>query len=155
MARRETEALISDDASFSSSLSTNNTSSTYRHSSLSLQATPNKLSRKLWLPAKDTECQFKCCHYCRPGLLDRSYLSLNEVASGGISPTAAAGFGFHLQKQRPVALVKHVKNLGLRQFPPKVRNYFSEEGDYKPSFPNEMPAPWIPFTPRPTTRRHP
>jgi hypothetical protein len=71
--------------------------------------------KKSWLPTQ--ECQFKCCHQCRPTSRDRSYLSLNAVADGELPATAIAGFGFHYRKERPVALVKYVKNLGLRPNP--------------------------------------
>jgi hypothetical protein len=82
---------------------------------------PPKLPKKPWLPLKGGECQFKCCHMCRPTCGDRSYLSLNGIANDDIPLTAITGFGFHLMKQRPVALWKHVQNLGLRPNPPPVR----------------------------------
>jgi hypothetical protein len=71
--------------------------------------------KKSWLPTQ--ECQFKCCHRCRPSCRERSYLSLNAVADGELPATAITGFGFHYQKERPVARVEHVKNLGLRPNP--------------------------------------
>jgi hypothetical protein len=74
--------------------------------------------KKPWLPKQ--ECQFRCCHTCRPSLGERTYLSLNGIASGDIPPSAVTGFGFHVQRQRPVAPVQHVKNLGLRVNPPSV-----------------------------------
>lgn len=49
---------------------------------------------------------------------DRSYLSLDGVANGELPATAVTGFGFQYHKQRPVALAKHVRSLGLRQSPP-------------------------------------
>ena len=81
---------------------------------------PARRLSKPWLPAKGGECQFKCCHFCRPTLVDRSFLSLNGIANGDIPPTAITGFGFHLQKKRPIGLVKHVLNLGLRPSAPPV-----------------------------------
>lgn len=75
---------------------------------------------KPWFPLQGGECQFKCCHYCRPSLKERSFLSLNGIANGDIPSTSIMGFGFHLMKQRPVALVEHVKNLGLRPNPTPV-----------------------------------
>lgn len=51
---------------------------------------------------------------------ERSFLSLNGIVNGDIPATAITGFGFHLQRKRPVALVKHVINLGLRPNPPPV-----------------------------------
>jgi hypothetical protein len=71
--------------------------------------------KKSWLPTQ--ECQFKCCHSCRPSFCERSYLSLNAIAKGELPATAITGFGFHYQKERPVALVEHVQNLGLRPNP--------------------------------------
>ncbi|KAK0128547.1 hypothetical protein ONS95_000513 [Cadophora gregata] len=73
---------------------------------------------KPWFPLQGGECQFKCCHFCRPSMKERSFLSLNGIANGDIPATTITGFGFHLQRKRPVALVKHVKNLGLRPNPP-------------------------------------
>ncbi|CAD6444161.1 123eb86c-0117-453f-b26b-56979e4a637f [Sclerotinia trifoliorum] len=70
-----------------------------------------------WLPSRGTECQFKCCHTCRPTLLDRSFLSLNAILNDDLPCTAVTGFGFNLQKFRPVAKVEIVKNLGLRPNP--------------------------------------
>jgi hypothetical protein len=72
--------------------------------------------KKPWLPVN--ECQFKVCHLCRPTCADRCYLSIDGVVNDEIPPTALTGFGFHLKGQRPVALVKDVKNLGLRASPP-------------------------------------
>jgi hypothetical protein len=71
--------------------------------------------KKSWLPTQ--ECQFKSCHRCRPSFRERSYLSLDAVADGELPATAVTGFGFHYQKERPVALVEHVRNLGLRPNP--------------------------------------
>ncbi|PMD59238.1 uncharacterized protein K444DRAFT_591416 [Hyaloscypha bicolor E] len=79
--------------------------------------TPEK-SSKPWLPLRGGECQFKVCHSCRPTCEIRSYLSLNGIANNDIPPTAITGFGFNLTRKRPVALVEHVKNLGLRKNPP-------------------------------------
>jgi len=117
VAKDETQSISSDNQSTCSLLSAGITSEIYASTPSSRRATSGKLPKKIWMPPKDSECQFKCCHYCRPSLVDRSYLSLDEIANGGISPSAAAGFGFHLMGKRPVALVKHVKNLGLRQSP--------------------------------------
>ncbi|KAE9370370.1 hypothetical protein N431DRAFT_509478 [Stipitochalara longipes BDJ] len=75
-------------------------------------------SSKPWLPLREGECQFKVCQSCRPTCEIRSYLSLNGIANNDIPPTAITGFGFNLAKKRPVALVKYVKNLGLRKNPP-------------------------------------
>jgi hypothetical protein len=71
--------------------------------------------KKSWLPTQ--ECQFKCCQQCRPSFHERSYLSLNAVANGELPATAVTGFGFQYQKERPVALIEHVRNLGLRPNP--------------------------------------
>ncbi|KAF7865337.1 hypothetical protein EAF04_006314 [Stromatinia cepivora] len=73
-----------------------------------------------WLPSRGTECQFKCCHTCRPTLLDRSFLSLNAIVNDDLPCTATTGFGFNLQKFRPVGKVEIVKNLGLRPNPVPV-----------------------------------
>ena len=84
-------------------------------------SSPTKLFNKPWVDSKGTECQFKCCHACRPTLSERAFLSLDGIANDDTPLTAAVGFGFHLHAQkRPVALVKHVKNLGLRPPPAPV-----------------------------------
>jgi hypothetical protein len=83
---------------------------------------PVKHPKRPWLPANGTECQFKCCHHCRRSFSSRGFLSLNGIVNGDLPLTVTTGFGFHLQKHRPVALVKHVKNLGLRPSPPPVSN---------------------------------
>lgn len=72
---------------------------------------------KPWLPIPGGECQFKCCHGCRPFSSYRTHLSLNGIVNGDIPATAISGFGFHLQRSKPVSLVKHVRNLGLRENP--------------------------------------
>lgn len=94
-------------------------------SSLSPSRTPTKAVKKPWLPLKGGECQFKCCHFCRQSLLDRSYLSLDGIVNDDVPATAITGFGFHLQKHRPVAPVKHVRNLGLRPNLPLVSIYIA------------------------------
>lgn len=76
----------------------------------------SNIQEKTWLPV--VECQFKVCHHCRPGFEERSFLSLDAVANGEIPATAATGFGFNFTGTRPVGLVKHVRNLGLRPNPP-------------------------------------
>lgn len=117
MAKNETENIFSDSQSTCSVLSVDITSKVHASNPSSRQTTSSKPQKKIWMPTKDSECQFKCCHYCRPSLVDRSYLSLGEIANGDISPSAAAGFGFHLLGKRPTALLRHVKNLGLRTSP--------------------------------------
>lgn len=70
---------------------------------------------KTWVPAQ--ECQFKCCHSCRPNGADRSWISLDAVVNGDLPLTAVSGFGFHYYGKRPVALVELVRNIGLREGP--------------------------------------
>ncbi|KAG9496809.1 hypothetical protein J7337_011597 [Fusarium musae] len=60
---------------------------------------------------EDTLCQYKICQRCRPVCVDRAFLSLNAVADGEITPTAAAGFGFESLGGRPVIdkdVVRHI-----------------------------------------------
>lgn len=73
--------------------------------------------RKPWAPSDDQECQFKCCHTCRPTCASRSYLSLDGIANGDIPSTATSGFGFHLQGSRPVMNADIVKDIGCRPSP--------------------------------------
>ena len=75
-----------------------------------------------WTPSRGHECQFKCCHFCRPNMVERSYLDLDSIVKGDIPLTAAYGFGFHLSnpKGRPILNAEVVKNLGLRPNPPTV-----------------------------------
>ncbi|RDL39451.1 uncharacterized protein BP5553_03791 [Venustampulla echinocandica] len=84
---------------------------------------PSKNLNKPWLPIQGGECQFKCCHKCRPTLGERAYLSLNGIADNDVPLTASTGFGFHLDKVRPVTLVKYVKSIGLRPSPPPRSHY--------------------------------
>ena len=84
-------------------------------------------SSKPWLPLRGGECQFKVCQSCRPTCDIRAYLSLNGIANGDIPATAITGFGFNLIRKRPVALVKYVKNLGLRKNPPPVSQSHSNQ----------------------------
>ncbi|EXK90262.1 hypothetical protein FOQG_07092 [Fusarium oxysporum f. sp. raphani 54005] len=60
---------------------------------------------------EDALCQYKICQRCRPACVDRAFLSLNAVADGEITPTAAAGFGFESLGGRPVIdkdVVRHI-----------------------------------------------
>ncbi|CZR57237.1 uncharacterized protein PAC_07127 [Phialocephala subalpina] len=77
-------------------------------------------SYKPWLPAD--ECQIKWCQNCRPHGAERGWLSLNGIANGDLPLTAIYGFGFNFLGKRPVSLVKHVANLGLRPNPDKITN---------------------------------
>lgn len=74
-------------------------------------------TEKPWVPQDKEECQFKCCHNCRPTCQSRSYLSLDGILKDDIPPTAAVGFGFHLQNSRPVMDADIVKNIGYRPVP--------------------------------------
>ncbi|KAK9770305.1 hypothetical protein SCAR479_13046 [Seiridium cardinale] len=83
-------------------------------------------SEKPWVPQDEAECQFKCCHICRPTCESRSYLSLDGILKDDIPPTAAVGFGFHLQGTRPVIDANIVKQIGYRAVPlprPARRDY--------------------------------
>jgi hypothetical protein len=73
--------------------------------------------KKPWVPDDEKECQFKCCHACRPSCELRAHLSLNGILRGEIPPTAAIGFGFHLTGTRPVNPADVVRNIGLRPVP--------------------------------------
>ncbi|ETS83935.1 hypothetical protein PFICI_05811 [Pestalotiopsis fici W106-1] len=73
--------------------------------------------KRAWVPDDSFECQFKCCHACRPTCEPRSYLSLDGVADGDIPPSAAAGFGFHHCGIRPIGDANVVKNIGYRPVP--------------------------------------
>ncbi|KAK7408079.1 hypothetical protein QQX98_009734 [Neonectria punicea] len=75
-----------------------------------------------WICADDEECQYKVCPFCRPSYADRSALSLNAVARGELSPTAATGFGFHVLGERPVVDANILKRLGLRPPPVSARS---------------------------------
>jgi hypothetical protein len=72
-------------------------------------------SGSLWIPKEEDECQFKCCHNCRPTCEARSYLSVDGILKDDIPATAAVGFGFHLLGSRPVINADIVKNIGSRQ----------------------------------------
>ncbi|CAG8973198.1 hypothetical protein HYALB_00006367 [Hymenoscyphus albidus] len=78
---------------------------------------PPNYPDKPWLNMTGGECQFKCCHRCRSGLYERSYLSLDGIAKNDIPMTALTGFGFHTREHMPYSHPEHVKNLGLRPNP--------------------------------------
>lgn len=73
--------------------------------------------KKPWVPAEEEECQFKCCHTCRPTSEQRSYLSINGILNDDIPPSAGVGFGFHLQGSRPVLNAEVLKTIGYRAVP--------------------------------------
>lgn len=74
-------------------------------------------SKEPWVPDEVDECQMKFCHHCRPTCSIRASLSLDGVAKGDLSPSAAVGFGFHLQGVRLVASANVVSNIGFRAVP--------------------------------------
>ena len=98
--------------------------------SLFAQSPTTTNSKTPWLPLPNGECQFKCCHTCRPTLLERSHLRLNAIANGEIPSTALLGFGFHLNRERPVIHVNLWRKIGLRENPKIVSS---------PSFPSPFP----------------
>jgi hypothetical protein len=79
---------------------------------------PKSKSKNPWHPP--VECQFKVCHRCRWSSAERSWLSVDGVVNGDYPPSAVTGFGFHFLGKRPVSLVKHALNLGLRPDPPRI-----------------------------------
>lgn len=87
------------------------------------QSTPVNQVKNAWLPTN--ECQFKCCHRCRPSSADRAFISINSVANGDLLPTAVVGFGFGILGRRPIIPVKHIRNLGLRPSKPAVSLFLS------------------------------
>ncbi|KAH8668507.1 hypothetical protein BX600DRAFT_258123 [Xylariales sp. PMI_506] len=93
-------------------------------------------SRQPWVPADDLECQFKCCHSCRPTCELRSYLSLDGIVKGDIPPSAATGFGFHLVGTRPVMPVDIVQNIGSRAVP--LHDFFPSNSLTIPSSPSSI-----------------
>ncbi|KAF7543626.1 hypothetical protein G7046_g9963 [Stylonectria norvegica] len=94
--------------------------SRYRQSAVSGSESQSQSSdyTSPWVCADHEECQYKVCSFCRPGSADRAALSMNAVANGDISPTAATGFGFHILGERPVVDANVVRNIGLRTAPP-------------------------------------
>ncbi|KAK7936673.1 uncharacterized protein PG986_015111 [Apiospora aurea] len=72
---------------------------------------------KPWVACEAQECQFKCCHACRPSSEQRACLSLDGIAKGDIPPTAITGFGFHLQGSRPLMDAGLIQNIGYRAVP--------------------------------------
>lgn len=78
---------------------------------------PGFPEKKPWVPEYAEECQYKCCHRCRPALEGRAYLSLDGILNDDVPPTAATGFGFHTAGARPVMDADIVKKIGLRAVP--------------------------------------
>ncbi|KAF5589075.1 hypothetical protein FPANT_6417 [Fusarium pseudoanthophilum] len=71
---------------------------------------------------EDTLCQYKICQRCRPVCVDRAFLSLNAVADGEITPTAAAGFGFESLGGRPVIDKDVVRHIDEHRPRPQIGN---------------------------------
>lgn len=70
-----------------------------------------------WLPAVRYECQYRVCERCRPDAPEKSWLSLDAVLKGDISPTLATGYSFSFERARPLADPHVVRNLGCRPAP--------------------------------------
>jgi hypothetical protein len=60
---------------------------------------------------------YVACPFCRPHYRERTYISLNAIADGDISPSAAAGYGFDCSAGRLVVDARLVMNLGCRAVP--------------------------------------
>ncbi|KAL7946775.1 hypothetical protein V8C42DRAFT_343707 [Trichoderma barbatum] len=73
--------------------------------------------QKPWLCNPQEECQYRVCQNCRPGCADRAFVSLNAVANGEVPPTAAAGYSFHLLRERPVIDANVLRDIGCRPVP--------------------------------------
>ncbi|KAF5539035.1 hypothetical protein FMEXI_9137 [Fusarium mexicanum] len=71
---------------------------------------------------KEALCQYKICQRCRPVCVDRAFLSLNAVADGEITPTAAAGFGFESLGGRPVIDKDVVRHIDEHRPRPQIGN---------------------------------
>ncbi|RYP66448.1 hypothetical protein DL771_007777 [Monosporascus sp. 5C6A] len=85
-------------------------------------APPGFPETRPWIPDHADECQFRCCHRCRPSLEGRTYLSLDGILNDDIPPTAATGFGFHHTGAPPVIDADIVKEVGYRAVPwPRAR----------------------------------
>ncbi|KAG9250757.1 uncharacterized protein F5Z01DRAFT_677578 [Emericellopsis atlantica] len=74
-------------------------------------------SKHPWVTDRETECQYMVCPACRPGCIDRAYLSLVGVSKGETPPTAAVGFGFHGNGGRPVVHPERLRMIGCRAVP--------------------------------------
>ncbi|KAF4956212.1 hypothetical protein FGADI_4024 [Fusarium gaditjirri] len=71
---------------------------------------------------EDALCQYQICQRCRPVCVDRAFLSLNAVADGEITPTAAAGFGFESLGGRPVIDKDVVRHIDEHRPRPQIGN---------------------------------
>ncbi|KAL8360654.1 hypothetical protein RB601_007114 [Gaeumannomyces tritici] len=65
-----------------------------------------------WVPQEQDECRLSVCRQCRPYYSERCFLSLGGIADGDVPPTAALGFGFHVDESRPVIDVAVARRLG-------------------------------------------
>ena len=55
----------------------------------SSKAAPDE-SQTLWTPTYQSECRFKCCHFCRPSMAERAYLDMDAIVNGSyLSLTSA------------------------------------------------------------------
>lgn len=73
--------------------------------------------RELRVHSLRAACQYKVCPRCRPVVKERAFLNLGAVANGEVPPIAAAGYGFHVRKERPIANADVVRSLGYRAIP--------------------------------------
>lgn len=61
--------------------------------------------------SREYQCRVKYCRNCFPCLEQRSYLKLDSIVNGKIPLTSLIA---HPEYERPVSLVRTVRNLGLR-----------------------------------------
>ncbi|KAL8371230.1 hypothetical protein RB595_001192 [Gaeumannomyces hyphopodioides] len=66
-----------------------------------------------WAPQGQDECRLSVCRQCRPHYFERCFLSLGGIANGDVPPTAALGFGFHVDGRRPIVDATVARRLGV------------------------------------------
>lgn len=75
------------------------------------------VDEKPWVPDLREECEYKICHTCYRGGIEKAWLSLNAVVNGEIPPTAATAWTFQYMQQRPVSDSEVIKSIGCRAVP--------------------------------------
>ncbi|KAK3296312.1 uncharacterized protein B0H64DRAFT_442624 [Chaetomium fimeti] len=68
---------------------------------------------KPWVPAPKSECQYKVCHSCFKLGYQKTWVSLDSVLKGDVSPTVATGFSFSFNRARPTCDADMVRDIGL------------------------------------------
>lgn len=141
-------------------------SNTLQSSTSLFETQPGKSSNERpWVPPPHHHCQFKVCHRCYRGAAEKSWLSLDGIVNGDISPTAATGYAFSYMKERPICDVSVVNSLGYRAVPlVSLSDHDRQDGPFISRYDKPLtyyttapptPPPHAPLTLLPDRQCHP